>query len=271
MKLTTEEKLYLHTIIQPGSNLYYATRFIDNKIRDWQLPIYALYETLMAVPDTCSDPGVARIKLHWWMEQCHTLSEESAEHPLLKILHKITQAKPEIKNQFAPLFQSALFKLECLYFDDDASFDAHHQKARGALTLSFAALDTHSNDSADANVLKLAECINLAERLLHLHRDTRHGRCLLPPEQLLSHNVDFNLQQTTNLGAVLLPLYQRCQEHYHAIKDIHYCSALTAEKIYCHLLISTLNVVQNELVTLRNQQISLSPLRKCWIAWRCTK
>ena len=78
----------------PGSNLYYALLFYEPAIRRKLLCLFALQLELQRTIENCQDPGVARMKLQWWLEEIERLYKEQPRHPVSKLL-----AEVGLKNQ----------------------------------------------------------------------------------------------------------------------------------------------------------------------------
>jgi len=66
-----------------GSAHYYAVRFSPAAERERNARLIAWYQMVQAVADRPQDPGVARLKLHWWREEITKLGSGTARHPLV--------------------------------------------------------------------------------------------------------------------------------------------------------------------------------------------
>ena len=54
---------------QPGSDLYYSLLYTPQPQRLAAETLHAFAREVIDIPRTCSDPGVARLKLQWWREE----------------------------------------------------------------------------------------------------------------------------------------------------------------------------------------------------------
>ena len=70
----------------PGSNLYYALLFHEPAAKKKLLALFSLQLELHRTIVDCQDPGVARIKLRWWLEEIERLYAEQPRHPVSKLL-----------------------------------------------------------------------------------------------------------------------------------------------------------------------------------------
>lgn len=72
--------------IKEGSDLYYASVYLNRKIRHHVSLIELLRREISHIPESCSDPDVARAKLVWWMEELRCSKEYLSRHPLTKAI-----------------------------------------------------------------------------------------------------------------------------------------------------------------------------------------
>lgn len=71
-----------------GSPHYYAVRFSPAAERERNARLLAWYQLIQEVADRPQDPGVARLKLHWWREEVTKLGAGAARHPLMMELQQ---------------------------------------------------------------------------------------------------------------------------------------------------------------------------------------
>lgn len=275
MSLTTEEQCYLQTIIIPGSNLYYATRFLPEKFKAKQLPLYALHEILSAIPDECSDPGVARIKLHWWHDQLQNLNTQSVQHPLIKLLAKSSLNSSASKDAYDKLIHNTLTKLDCYFaIGSHQSAASENTYSRGVLTKTLAA---HENIPENTDfTLQLAQIIDISEMILQIGKDKLRKVFRIHPELVSQYCADATANNSQVLHAAIAETIlaiktqiKKLTEQYQSSQSLY--SALTGEWIYCHLLLKTLSLAENNYCEILQQHISLTPIRKLWISFRHSK
>lgn len=265
-ELSDSEIQTLNETIPPGSPTYYATRFLPPSWRHRLLPLYALHQTLQAIPDTCSDPGVARVKCHWWLEQLNQLTDNQTAHPLLQILVRLHRAGILAKTHCARLTQSALFKLSTHHFETDEEYHQHHIQARGALTETIA--DLQGINPETGYIQALGKCINILERCVFLNRDKQHGRCLLPPERMLQLGIDFDFSKVDKLPALITECLAVANKHFlHYQHHSQHRYRLQSEEIYAKLLMKSLTDSADDFRQLVSEKSSMTPLRQCWFAY----
>ncbi|MCB1773628.1 MAG: squalene/phytoene synthase family protein [Gammaproteobacteria bacterium] len=69
-----------------GSARYYAVRFADADSRNLLALLLLWYDEIRAIAAAPRDPGVARLKLDWWIQELQRLQQRQARHPLSSAL-----------------------------------------------------------------------------------------------------------------------------------------------------------------------------------------
>lgn len=65
-----------------GSAAYYAVRFAPEAQRNGSAALLAWHDQVTSLAGHGRDPGVARLKLDWWRDECHQLDHGQPRHPL---------------------------------------------------------------------------------------------------------------------------------------------------------------------------------------------
>ena len=63
------EWLFPNRATPPGSSAYYSVRFAPLRLRHDLAAVLAWRHEVRAILEEVSDPGVARLKLNWWIEE----------------------------------------------------------------------------------------------------------------------------------------------------------------------------------------------------------
>ena len=98
-----------------GSDFYYASLYLDDATKAC---IFAL-ETIMSELDTTvcniTDPGLARIKLNYWLEECARTVEHQSRHPALLCLQAHTELRDGLIRQLPELIQLQEARISVLH------------------------------------------------------------------------------------------------------------------------------------------------------------
>lgn len=78
-----------------GSSLYYSILYQHPDDKHVLYILHAFHNVLTEVISECSDPGVAHIKFAWWLEELQRLANGQPRHPITRAM-----AGTEITNEF---------------------------------------------------------------------------------------------------------------------------------------------------------------------------
>ncbi len=78
-----------------GSNFYYACLFVNEHVKAKLVAIHALANELNDIIIECTDPGVAKIKFNWWLEELSRLQQQP-RHPVTKQIKQLFDIDPAL-------------------------------------------------------------------------------------------------------------------------------------------------------------------------------
>ena len=76
-------------VAPPGSDLYYALLFLPEEQRAAIEALHAFQAEVREVIEECTDPGVARLKLQWWREESGRIARGEAHQPVARALQAV--------------------------------------------------------------------------------------------------------------------------------------------------------------------------------------
>ena len=258
-----------------GSSFYYSFRALKPEVRKGITAFYALCRELDDVVDECSDPQVARIKLAWWHTEIGRLYEGHPEHP-------VTQALlPAIRNRNIPMewlkeiVDGMEMDLDQQRYEDYKSLLLYCHRAAGVVGQVAAEIFGYQN----RQTLKYAHELGLAFQLTNIIRDVgedaRRGRIYLPQDELAQFNIKpaeiLNCQHSARFERLMQFQYERAVQAYeralawlpHEDRKAQR-AGLAMAAIYRALL----EEIRRDGFHVLDRKISLTPLRKLWLAWK---
>lgn len=261
-----------------GSSFYYSFLFLPEDKRRAITALYAFCREVDDVVDECSDVGVARSKLQWWREEVRRMHAGSPQHPVAKALapHIAARQLPEVD------FQEVISGME-MDLDQTAYETFEHLKVycyRAASVVGL--LSARIFGYTDTKTLDYAHDLGMAFQLTNILRDVREdaarGRIYIPLEELdrFGVSVETLLQfKTTEPIRKLFEFQaQRARGYYRsalqqlpAADRYQQRSGLIMAAIYERLL----DEIGADGYRVLEQRISLTPLRKLWIAWNTAR
>ena len=258
-----------------GSSFYYSFLFLPPERRRAITALYAFCREVDDAVDETSDESVARTKLAWWRKEIAAMLAGTPTHPVTKALqpHLATYAL-DGKHLAAIIDGMEMDLNQTRYLDYPAlkRYCWHVASVVGILSASIFG-------ATRPETLAYAERLGLAFQLTNIIRDVgedaRKGRIYLPVNELQQfgvtaadllnarHNENFEklmafqagrAQNTYDEAFALLPKEDRRAQR----------PGLIMASIYRTLLVE----IENDKYHVLEHRISLTPLRKLWLAWK---
>lgn len=261
----------------PGSSYYYSTLFLAPAQQSRLHPLFAFRREILDIPSLCSDPGVARLKLQWWCEALlRTVRDGSEEHPIAAELGMVLRTQGLGLEPLVAALLAVEAEIGPGEYSRYADLVAHYRQGYGPFWGLAARLSGSERRDTLAAVMELGAHIELADRLSRLGELARRGRLFLPLEPLAAHGlrgaqvlvrpappvlgtvirgvIDL-LETDLNRALQAVPAADRAQQ----------LNALVLGRIH----LATLAEIKRSPDAPLHHTLSLTPLRKLWIAWRC--
>jgi len=260
---------------QSGSSFYYSFLFLPPERR---LAITALYAFCREVDDTvddCTDISIAHSKLAWWRKEIGAMVAGNPTHPVTKALQPHMAAfSLENKNLLAIVdgMEMDLSQTRYLDFPGLQTYCWHVAGVVGILSASIFGI-------TDQQTLKYAEKLGLAFQLTNIIRDVgedaRKGRIYLPVNELQQFHVTaadiLNARHSENFEKLMQFQAQRAQAIYDEAFALLPAADRRAQRpglIMAAIYRALLNEIEHDKFHVLNQRISLTPIRKLWLAWK---
>ena len=265
----------IHFHVRKGSDLYYASLYLGKEIRNQTCLIELLRREIGHIPETCTEPDVARAKLAWWMEEFRRTKECLSRHPLTKAIGLTEQPRINLMDVLldltARIFEDTVPKTFC---DQDAVTD-HLRYLNGDL-INFMAQFFEIHSSGDLNlILNLASSIDRSNALLGLreHRNSSTlylcepdmRACGLTAQSIRSAQSSSDLETFLKSQVVIVKndlIFTLSQLSRNLKKRSRFFT--TQAEINLQVLDLTLKTNCHVL----ENRLELLPIRKLWLAWK---
>lgn len=261
--------------LPPGSSLYYALRFLPSEPRQALTAFHAFVHEVRAIPDQVSDPGVAAAKLAWWQSDLERAYEGQAQHPTLRMLAPYLRQQPIDARLLNAIVEGARIDGEAQRFFNFSNLRHFCEHAAGIPMEVACRLLGHQQEST----LRYAHTLGQALQLTLLLRDTglhaSQGRLYLPVDELQRFEVRaqdvLQRQASPALTALLRFQGERAQHMLDEAIALLPQEDRRAQKpglILARIARALLDEIAASDYQVLHQRISLTPLRKFWLAWR---
>lgn len=265
---------YIDKYLKPGSSFYYSLIYLPESQRHAFTILRAIYEELREIPATCKDPGVARIKLHWWQEEINKAFISEPDHPLAKSLQSLISEYSLEQNLFNNLIDAVYKQISPspIISIDDLKLHAEETLANYfKLTTNI----THANHSENQDLINaLAFTHTLFNSIRYLRAHAKQQYLWLPENLISEFKVDINSifqnKSSTELKNLLRYLHELALEHYQNTSatfksnERKNCLALI---LYTELKLAQMKEIARGGYEVLQQEIHLTPLRKLMVSW----
>jgi len=253
-----------------GSSAYYSLRFAPRNLRDDLAMLLAWWYQVHEIPDRVADLGLARIKLQWWREELERTFTDTPHHPLSRALRPVLERHGLPQAPFMDMADQVETEILRRRPVTEADLDAACERDLGALF----ELIARCHGLTDADVLQGARRIGGFCAQVYLIRDSGallgRGRALFPGEQLdalgLSNEALVRREHHDRLPELLAPAADRARARL-AGSDLSQDLPLCI-RVRVRILASLLEELADAGFKVADRRISLTPLRKLWLAWR---
>jgi 15-cis-phytoene synthase len=264
----------INKAIPDGSNLYYATLFDSSEDKKIIISFHALLYELSDIIHECSDPGIARIKLKWWQEEIERLSNQQARHPVTCQMQECINLDENLKSTFDSVID---FFNHFIFIAQPDSLDSilSLYKSTSGETWYQCAQQLIPEKREEFNVIReMGALVHYISCLQQPHTYINETRCIIPASYIKSSEL-LNLRAKTSnkqkeiFSPLIIELKNRLDETYKKLK-VENCTNLKHSLILSRLAFKTCDEILSDGCNLLDKNISLTPLRKLWIAW-CTR
>lgn len=258
-----------------GSSFYYAFLFLPAERRLAITALYAFCREVDDVVDECTDPSLARIKLAWWRTEVDALYKGTPTHPVMQALEPWLKQFDITRDRLLAIIDGMEMDLDQTRYLDWPALRKYCWHVAGVVGELSAGIFGYQ----DAKTIEYAGKLGIAFQLTNIIRDVgddaRRGRIYLPVSDLQQFNVRaadiLNSRYAEGFADLMAFEAARAQNLYcEAIDALPDCDrraqrpGLMMAAIYHSLLAE----IEHEQWQVLHQRISLTPLRKLWLAWK---
>lgn len=256
-----------------GSSFYYSFLFLEPPRRQAITALYAFCREVDDVVDECSDPTMACAKLAWWRIEVAALHAGQPSHPVTQALATAMSRFSLPQEQLLEIIDGMEMDLNQARYADFTALHLYCYRVASVVGLLAAEIFGYT----DRRTLKYAHDLGLAFQLTNIIRDigedARRGRIYLPQDELARFDVTetdlLQARYTDNFRHLMEFQVKRAQAMYdQALGQLPAADRKTqrAGLIMAAIYRATLDEITQDGYQVLHQRISLTPLRKIWLA-----
>ena len=259
-----------------GSSFYYSFRFLPETRRLAITALYAFCREVDDVVDETLEHEVAHARLAWWREEIGRLYGGEATHPVTRALAPHIGPFGLPAGSLLEIVDGMEMDLKYARYE---SFDLlRHYCHRVAGVVG--ELSARIFGFTDARTLQYAEQLGIALQLTNIIRDVgedvRRGRIYLPIDELQRFDVPasdlIELRESENFVRLMQFQIERAQGFYREAWALLPEADRRTQRpglLMAAIYRATLAEIQLDGAgKVLNQRLSLTPLRKLWLAWK---
>ncbi|HLV29129.1 MAG TPA: presqualene diphosphate synthase HpnD [Burkholderiaceae bacterium] len=258
-----------------GSSFYYAFLFLPPERRRAITALYAFCREVDDVVDECKESSVARMKLAWWRTQVDALYRGEAEHPVMKALAPHVEPYGIEDRQLYAVIEGMEMDLDELQYRDWPALEKYCWHAAGVVGEMSAGIFGPVTPATLEYARKLGTAFQLTNIIRDVGDDARRGRIYLPQADLDRFGVKpteiMNGLHTDRFVELMRFETNRAREYYRAAMRALPEGERRAQRpglMMTAIYATLLDEIERDGWHVLDQRISLTPIRKFWLAWR---
>lgn len=267
-----------------GSSFYYAFLFLPPERRAAITAFYAFCREVDDVVDETSDPGVAQTKLAWWRGEVAQAYAGTCNHPVLQALMPHAATFGIEATHLLSVIDGCQMDLDQNRYLDFANLQRYCHLVAGVVGEVAARIFGQTDARTTAYAHRLGLAFQLTNIVRDVGEDAARGRIYLPVNEL--QRFDVKAHELLRRGATAGADRSDFERRFSALMQFQCTRALgvyeeafallpaadrRAQKpglMMASIYRTLLQEIQAEPLLVLNQRVSLTPLRKFWLAWK---
>ncbi len=258
-----------------GSSFYYSFLFLPAERRRAITALYAFCREVDDIADEVKDVEVARTKLAWWRTEVANLFSGHPRHPVTRALEPFVERFGLDSARMNEIIDGMEMDLVHHRYADFDSLKRYCHRVAGVVGQLSASVFGFRN----ASTLEYAEAMGIAFQLTNIIRDVgedaRRDRVYLPADELARFGLAAEDIFAGRNGPAFRSVMALQAERALAYYDLAFSKLAPEDRasqraglIMAAIYRALLDEIRRDGFAVLDKRISLTPLRKLWIAWK---
>ena len=260
---------------QSGSSFYYSFLFLPEERRRAITALYAFCREVDDVVDECSDPGVARTKLAWWRKEVADIYHGEPQHPVARALSEIAGKFQLQEQHLQEIIDGMEMDLDYNAYPDFGSLKLYCYRVASVVGILSAGIFGYRDPRTVQYAADLGMAFQLTNIIRDVGEDARRGRIYLPLDEMQQYGVSAaditQARETAGFKRLMEFQIDRAlgfyEQAFAQLPDVDRKSQ-RAGIIMAAIYRALLDEIRADGCRALTQRISLTPVRKLWIAWK---
>ena len=271
----TPEQYVQQKAAASGSSFYYAFLFLPKERRAAITAFYAFCREIDDVVDEVVDPSVARTKLAWWSAEVTQSFAGRPSHPVMLALMPLAANYQIELRHLQAVIEGCQIDLEQNRFLDFAGLQRYCHLVASIVGEVAARIFGQTEDATTAYAHKLGLAFQLTNIIRDVGEDAMRGRIYLPMNELKQFDVRvqeiLKREYSERFTALMQFQAQRAIALYDEATAMLPAADRRAQKpglMMASIYRTLLQEIADDNFQVLHQRVSLTPLRKFWLAWK---
>ena len=260
---------------QSGSSFYYSFLFLPPEKRRSITAFYAYCREVDDVVDNTEDPSLARIKIAWWRKEIDTLYAGTPQHLVAQALVPVVKMYGLEINHLHEILDGMEADLIHHRYQDFPTLLEYCHQAAGVVGICAARIFGHRLPATLEYAHQLGLALQLTNIIRDVGEDARRGRIYLPIDELEQFGVSvadiLNGRYSPEFIRLMQYQFDRAQQYYDQAFSLLPHSERQAQipgLMMGNIYRTLLHEIRHAEFQVLHQRISLTPIRKLWLAWK---
>jgi phytoene synthase len=258
-----------------GSSFYYSFLFLPPERRRAIVALYAFCREVDDVVDEVSDPGVARAKLGWWGREVSAIYSGTPQHPVSVALAPVVREYDLAQPSLELILDGMRMDLEYNRYPDFPTLEVYCHRVAGVVGELSARIFGYTNPRTLDYARELGVAFQLTNIIRDVGEDVRRNRVYVPLDELVRFGLRSDdlvlLREDERFQRLMSFQIQRARQTYERALALLPSSDRRAQRaglVMAAIYRTLLDEIEASGSKVLSERISLTPLRKLWIAWK---
>jgi phytoene synthase len=258
-----------------GSSFYYAFLFLPADRRSAITAFYAFCREVDDVVDDMVDASVAQTKLAWWNGEVAKSYAGQPSHPVMQALMPHTTAFGIEQRHLQAVIEGCQMDLEQTRYLDFVGLQRYCHLVAGVVGEVAARIFGQTQAQTTDYAHKLGQALQLTNIIRDVGEDALRGRIYLPVNELKQFDVKAHEILKRTYSERFTALMQFQAQRAHALYDEALALLPSEDRraqkpglMMASIYRALLREIERDNFQVLHQRVSLTPLRKLWLAWK---
>jgi len=258
-----------------GSSFYYAFLFLPKPKRAAITAFYAFCREVDDVVDEVSDPAVAQNKLAWWQGEVERAYAGRPSHPVMQALMPLARDYGIEARHLLAVIEGCQMDLQQTRYLDFPALQRYCHLVAGVVGEVAARIFGQTQEQTTRYAHTLGLAFQLTNIIRDVGEDALRGRIYLPVNELQQFDVKAHEILERRYSPRFTALMKFQTERAHRLYDEALALLPAADRraqkpglMMASIYRTLLREIERDQFQVLHQRISLTPLRKLWLAWR---